>query len=427
MPTPTFSILQDSTATWATYEATWLIDKVDDGPAVPEAGVDEFVGSVWANGVDEALTQLNAACQGEDFVDAWAVNAVISGAHADADNACVGTTATANNGITIRGTGLCSLVAADAGSNEAGRFQYDHSGTPQWEVWVEGTEALDIRAASIATAVPLLHLTAASAALVLGSGGGSPFIALDKSSGGLSGYYLRDEASVIRGDVVLDDSENVLIEHRTAAGAEDATVTVGADAVTIAAATTTVSDDSPTMHVGSGSGAPTLSLRKADGSAFDVLWQVGSGGYRWGNRFTSSENLEWNRYSAAQAFLDTPISIAASDGLVTFATVALASGGLRTGYRSLGVDAALTLAATDKTIELNKNSGATAATMTATAAGHEVEIFITTFAAGTYTLACTLGATGGTVTLGALMDGCKLVYSGSAWKLLALYGAAAFA
>lgn len=102
-------------------------------------------------------------------------------------------------------------------------------------------------------------------------------------------------------------------------------------------------------------------------------------------------------------------------------------GGSAGGWRSLSANAALTLAERDRNIELNKTSGATAATMTATYAGHVVRVVITTFSAGSYTLACTRGSTSGTVTLDALGEGALLVYSGSAWKLLELIGGATFA
>lgn len=97
------------------------------------------------------------------------------------------------------------------------------------------------------------------------------------------------------------------------------------------------------------------------------------------------------------------------------------------GFRLLTADAALTLAATDKTIELNITTGTTVATMTATHAGHRVSVSAGVRSGGAYTLACTRGATSGSVTLDAAGEGCELVYSGSAWRLVALTGGATFA
>lgn len=100
---------------------------------------------------------------------------------------------------------------------------------------------------------------------------------------------------------------------------------------------------------------------------------------------------------------------------------------LASGFRLLSADAALTLAATDRTIELNITTGTTVATMTATHAGHRVTVSAGVRSGGAYTLACTRGATSGSVTLDAAGEGCELVYSGSAWRLVALTGGSTFA
>lgn len=104
-------------------------------------------------------------------------------------------------------------------------------------------------------------------------------------------------------------------------------------------------------------------------------------------------------------------------------------GGSAGGWRSLGANVALTLAQRDRNIELNStDAAAKAATMTATYAGHVVRVVLTAYSStGSYTLACTRGATAGTVTLNAVGEGCLLVYSGSAWKLFELIGGATFA
>jgi hypothetical protein len=97
------------------------------------------------------------------------------------------------------------------------------------------------------------------------------------------------------------------------------------------------------------------------------------------------------------------------------------------GHRELAADAALVIAATDRTIELNITTGTTVATMTATHTGHEVIAYAGIRSAGAYTFACTRGATSGTVTIDAVGEGVLLKYNGSAWKLVSLLGGATFA
>lgn len=100
---------------------------------------------------------------------------------------------------------------------------------------------------------------------------------------------------------------------------------------------------------------------------------------------------------------------------------------LSSGHRELAADAALTLAATDRSVELNITTGTTVATMTATHTGHEVTVYAGIRSGGAYTLGCTRGATAGDVTLDAVGEGCIVKYNGSAWKLVALLGGATFA
>ena len=97
------------------------------------------------------------------------------------------------------------------------------------------------------------------------------------------------------------------------------------------------------------------------------------------------------------------------------------------GHRELAADAALTVAATDRTVELNITTGTTVATMTATHTGHEIKVYAGIRSGGAYTLACTRGATSGSVTLDAVGEGAILKYNGSAWKLVSLLGGATFA
>ena len=94
---------------------------------------------------------------------------------------------------------------------------------------------------------------------------------------------------------------------------------------------------------------------------------------------------------------------------------------LASGYRSVASDGALALAATDRTVLLAATTtGAKAATMTATHAGHVIDFRLVTASGGSYTLA----VTGGNVTLDAANEGARIVYSGSAWTLVALTGGA---
>lgn len=93
---------------------------------------------------------------------------------------------------------------------------------------------------------------------------------------------------------------------------------------------------------------------------------------------------------------------------------------LASGYRALAADAALTLAATDRTVALAITTGTTVATMTATHAGHRIHVVALSRSGGAYTLA----ASSLTVTLDAAREGVDLVYSGSAWEIVALTGGA---
>lgn len=95
--------------------------------------------------------------------------------------------------------------------------------------------------------------------------------------------------------------------------------------------------------------------------------------------------------------------------------------------RVLAADAALTIAATDANVELNITTGTTAATMTATASGHQFTVYAGVRSGGAYTFACTRGATTGTVTLDAVGEGATFQYDGTVWRLQILHGGATFA
>jgi hypothetical protein len=97
-----------------------------------------------------------------------------------------------------------------------------------------------------------------------------------------------------------------------------------------------------------------------------------------------------------------------------------AVGGNVGGYRVVGSNAALALAATDGVILLTASTANDkAATMTATYPGHVVTLRLVAASGGSYTLA----VTGGNVTLNAANESAIIAYSGAAWELVALMGA----
>lgn len=93
--------------------------------------------------------------------------------------------------------------------------------------------------------------------------------------------------------------------------------------------------------------------------------------------------------------------------------------------RKLAADAALTLGRDDRVVSLSStNASAKAATMTATQAGHIVNVFLRVRSStGTYTLV----VEDGTVTLDATNEGCIVVYDGTNWQLGGLLGTATIA
>jgi len=89
--------------------------------------------------------------------------------------------------------------------------------------------------------------------------------------------------------------------------------------------------------------------------------------------------------------------------------------------RTLGADAAFTIAATDQVVEVTGSSGGTiAATMTATHTGHTV---IVKMLAGDGTNKYTMAVTGGTVTLDAAEEVAMVYYDGADWRHAFLTGA----
>jgi hypothetical protein len=99
------------------------------------------------------------------------------------------------------------------------------------------------------------------------------------------------------------------------------------------------------------------------------------------------------------------------------------------GYRAPAANAALVLASTDSVIKLQSTSTADiVVTMTATHAGHKVWAFLDVCSStGSYAFAANQGGVVGAATLAAATDGVLLVYSGTAWEVVDLMGAAAWA
>lgn len=254
MTTPSFNIAQDAAATFAAYD--WLSDKSDTGSEIAEADVDTNVGAVWGNAVDEAFIQVNEVFQGTRFIDALGIGSAVSGATGAGDDLVVGSTGTANNGMTIRASGQSSIYAADAGSATAARLYYDHSST-RWTVNVEGSDELRVNNAAV-------------------------FPATD---GGLdSGTNGSRWATTYTDDLVV---------------------------------TTTISQDSanPTYTLGSGSGSVEQFLRKSDAGVVNQYWMVGTtttttNNKRW--RMAGDETLALQNFDGST--WDNVIHVGNADG-----------------------------------------------------------------------------------------------------------------
>lgn len=197
------------------------------------------------------------------------------------------------------------------------------------------------------------------------------------------------------------------------------------------------------LAIGTGLDATArLDFAKTDAGAVNFLnLYAGTTGtaanLRWAFNFAADEDFSLRRYDAAGSLVDSPLNVdwataafvfsGASFALTTAGgtTTFLASGGVQSpvsgGYRTVAANAAVTLLATDSVVEISRsNASITAVTMTATYTGHRVRVAMSAYSStGTYTLACTRGATVGTMTLNAAGAWADFVYSGSAWKLVA--------
>lgn len=148
---------------------------------------------------------------------------------------------------------------------------------------------------------------------------------------------------------------------------------------------------------------------------------------------TAADNMTWtgtHDFTAAATFDSTADfnDAVTFDAAVDFdGTTDLVGASIVKQLRVLSADAALTVAATDANIELNITTGTTAATMTATASGHQFMVYAGVRSGGSYTFACTRGATTGTVTIDAVGEGAIFQYDGSVWRLQSLLGSATFA
>jgi len=133
---------------------------------------------------------------------------------------------------------------------------------------------------------------------------------------------------------------------------------------------------------------------------------------------------------ASPVFTGVPAAPTAAAGTNTtqLATTAFVRGEVAR-YRAPAANAALTLAATDGVIKLQSTDATNvAATMTATHAGHEITVFLDVRSAtGSYTLGSNQAGIAGDVTLDLAEDGALLVYSGTAWEVVALLGGATWA
>ncbi|MBK6920465.1 MAG: hypothetical protein IPH07_23900 [Deltaproteobacteria bacterium] len=117
-----------------------------------------------------------------------------------------------------------------------------------------------------------------------------------------------------------------------------------------------------------------------------------------------------------------------SGTLTATGTADISGASVAVGARTVAADGALTLAAGDRLIALlSSTTGAKAATMTATHAGHHVKIVLQARAGGSYTIACTYAGSAGTATLDAAGEGIELMRIGTTWHALELTGGSTFA
>jgi len=135
---------------------------------------------------------------------------------------------------------------------------------------------------------------------------------------------------------------------------------------------------------------------------------------------------------ASPTFTGVPVAPTAAPGTNTtqLATTAFVEArATLSGYRAPAANAALTLAAADSVVKIQStNADTVVATMTATRAGHMVRVFLDVRSStGSYTLAANRGGTPGTVTLNAAFEGVDLVYSGTAWEVVELFGGSTWA
>jgi hypothetical protein len=140
---------------------------------------------------------------------------------------------------------------------------------------------------------------------------------------------------------------------------------------------------------------------------------------RMGLRIGTDFSISLVRYNSSGVEQETVLSIDGTTGVIS------PTGNLAYGYRELVDAAAVTLAATDAVIRVTATTTATtAATMTATYAGHVIDVIMT---AGDADSVVTLVVTQGTITLNAAGEGCRIIYDGSDWNLVALTGGATIA
>lgn len=231
--------LTDSTANFNS-RVVWSTQKVDSGSVVAQADTDEHAAAVWANQVDDYLQDANQVFNGAKIITALGIGSLVSAAHDDANEFVVGATGTANCGLTVLSSTLSVFAAGDAGSNVAGRWQYDHSGTPQWEIWAEGTEVAGFAAATVTLNVAANFggdstWNSADPTITVGNGSGTPFV--DVNGGTSEKGFRLQQSGTTRGGLTM---ESALVRARS----------IGANGATVAGhdygVMTTTSDATPT-------------------------------------------------------------------------------------------------------------------------------------------------------------------------------------
>lgn len=178
----------------------------------------------------------------------------------------------------------------------------------------------------------------------------------------------------------------------------------------------------------------------ADGA---VLGRVEYGCYRWNNSASADEITKLHIGQIAFAVDDEQVALTDSAGarpaagrivwvddrgvwVAMYPQLGMAEN--VGGAREVAEDAALTVAPPDTDVVLlSSTTGTKAATLTAMQNGQRLRVQLVARTGGSYTIAASLGATAGTVTLDATGEGVDLYKSGGTVKVLRLIGGATHA